>query len=156
MASTEISKVKNPTKVLIVGGSYAGLAAALNLSGLCSGKPSRGANPPSPPEANHQPASPVEIKILDERDGFCKIPSLRPIDVTLKIRCSDHLIGSPLALASESYSAKAWQKFEDIPALQIPTISWTQGSVIKINSSKKTATISDLSQESNTKRITTI
>jgi hypothetical protein len=143
MASTEISKAKSPTKVLIVGGSYAGLAAALNLADLCSGKPSRGANPPSPPEANPQPALPVEIKILDERDGFCKIHSLRPIDVTLTGRCSDHLIGSPLALVSESYSAKAWQKFEDTPALQIPTISWIQGSAVKVDSSKKTTTISD-------------
>jgi hypothetical protein len=143
MASTEISKAKNPTKVLIVGGSYAGLAAALNLSDLCSGKPSRGSHPPLPPEAKPQPALPVEIKILDERDGFCEKYSLKHLDVTLIAEYVGHLIGSPLALASESYSAKAWQKFEDIPALQIPPISWTQGSVVKVDSSKKTATISD-------------
>jgi NADH dehydrogenase FAD-containing subunit len=65
------------------------------------------------------------------------------LDIMLIVQCADHLIGSPLALASESYSAKAWQKFEGIPALQIPTISWTQGSAIKVDSSKKTATISD-------------
>ena len=29
-----------------------------------------------------------------------------------------------------------------MPALQIPTISWTQGTAVKVDSSKKTATIS--------------
>jgi hypothetical protein len=65
------------------------------------------------------------------------------LDIMLIVQCADHLIGSPLALASESYSAKAWQKFEGIPALQIPTISWTQGSAVKVDSSKKTAMISN-------------
>ena len=60
--------------------------------------------------------------------------------MTLTAHCPDHLIGSPLALASESYSANAWKKFEDIPALQTPSISWTRGSAIKIDSSKKIAT----------------
>ena len=76
MASTGISKSKNPTKVLIVGGSYSRLAAVLNLSDLCRGEPSRGVHPPAPPNDKPQPALPVEIKILDERDGFCEKSSL--------------------------------------------------------------------------------
>jgi thioredoxin reductase len=79
MSSVKASKAKNPTKVLIVGGYYAGLAAALNLSDLCSGKPSRGGHPPTPPEVEPQPILPIEIKILDERDGFCKKFSISTI-----------------------------------------------------------------------------
>jgi NADH dehydrogenase FAD-containing subunit len=75
--------------------------------------------------------------------GSVRDTHLKHWDVTLTAQCADHLIGSPLALASESYSAKAWQKFEDIPAFQIPTISWTHGSAVKVDSSKKTAMVLD-------------
>lgn len=62
--------VASPFKVLVVGGSYAGLAAALNLSDLCQGKNARGGYGAvnSCKTSIH-----VDITIVDERDGFCKL-----------------------------------------------------------------------------------
>jgi hypothetical protein len=59
------------TKILVIGGAYAGLAASLNLLDLCAGRPSRFANPD--PEVKPTRSIPVQIKIVDERDGYCKI-----------------------------------------------------------------------------------
>jgi NADH dehydrogenase FAD-containing subunit len=55
----------------------------------------------------------------------------------------DHLIGSPLALASEQYASKCWVKFEDCAALQHPAIKILQGSVQKVDSDELKATILD-------------
>lgn len=55
----------------------------------------------------------------------------------------DHLIGSPLALASKEVAAKNWVRFADTPALNVPGISWQQGSVLKVDPENKVATISD-------------
>lgn len=69
-----------PTRVLIAGGGYAGLVAAINLLKLCDGKtvlsPSEKAlngNGPNGAAANdaENPQVPVRITIADERDGFC-------------------------------------------------------------------------------------
>lgn len=58
-----------PFKVLIVGGSYAGLAATLNLVDLCQGRKCRF----NLDEADKAPEHkvPVQITIVDERDGYC-------------------------------------------------------------------------------------
>lgn len=62
----------------------------------------------------------------------------------LKLICStDHLIGSPLALATKDFAAKAWIKYSDIPALSVPGISWNQGSIIKVDCEAKVAVVSD-------------
>ena len=53
----------------------------------------------------------------------------------------DHLIGSPLAMASEAYAEKAWVKYEDIPALRAPNIRVVQGSVRSVDAARKTATV---------------
>ena len=60
-------------RVLVIGGSYGGLAAALNLLDLTRGKYSRfsgmvGDNPESEPGSKVA----VQINIVDERDGFCE------------------------------------------------------------------------------------
>ena len=62
-----------PTRVLVVGGAYAGLAAALNLQDLCRGLPARCAEPE---EGEHveKPQFAVDITIVDERDGYCELP----------------------------------------------------------------------------------
>ena len=57
---------------------------------------------------------------------------------------SDHLIGSPLALASRDFAAKAWVKFDNLPALRSPVISWMQGSVNQVDCENKVATITDV------------
>ena len=60
-------------KVLVIGGSYGGLAAALNLLDLCSGVPARFAGGST--EKRTTPdgvAIPIQIKLIDERDGYCE------------------------------------------------------------------------------------
>lgn len=57
---------------------------------------------------------------------------------------TDHLIGSPLALASEDFAATAWVKFDSLPALRSPAISWMQGTVNHIDCENKIATITDV------------
>jgi hypothetical protein len=59
-------------RVLIAGGSYAGLSTALNLLDLGDGMSPRMAQEPY----IHHPDLPkidFEITIVDERDGYCKI-----------------------------------------------------------------------------------
>lgn len=54
----------------------------------------------------------------------------------------DHLIGSPLAFADESYAEKCWVKYEDVPALQqFPNIRILRGSVQSIDQERKTAKV---------------
>jgi hypothetical protein len=64
-------EVVTPTRILVLGGSYGGLSAALNLYDLCSGKQSR-ATLHTPVAGSPGPRIPVEITIVDERDGYCK------------------------------------------------------------------------------------
>ncbi|KAG7106735.1 Oxidoreductase OXR1 like protein [Verticillium longisporum] len=100
-----------PFRLLVAGGSYAGLSFVVNLLDICNGRSPRMAHDPYP----HHPdftRIPVDITIVDERDGYF------------------HLIGSPLALASSDYAAKTWIKFQDIPALQRPNIRFVQGSLL--------------------------
>lgn len=68
MASSTITNGarQQPFKVLVVGGSYAGLAASLNLLDLCHGKSARFLPDSAPPAQK----IPVEITLVDERDGF--------------------------------------------------------------------------------------
>lgn len=55
----------------------------------------------------------------------------------------DHLIGSPLALADETYTPKAWVKYTDIPALTHPKIHIIRGTVTSVDAAAKTTTILD-------------
>lgn len=70
MAGPNLALQARPFKVLIAGGSYAGLGTALNLLDLCSGRFPRFAyNVEGEPDARKVA---VEITIVDERDGYCK------------------------------------------------------------------------------------
>ena len=53
------------SKVLVIGGCYAGLAAALNLLDLCSGRPVRCGGVDAGTELD------VQVTVVDERDGYC-------------------------------------------------------------------------------------
>ncbi|KAK2016600.1 FAD/NAD(P)-binding domain-containing protein [Colletotrichum eremochloae] len=113
-----------PIRVFIVGTSYGGVSAALNLLDLSSGKPPRLANTPY----EHHPDFkniPLDITIADERDGYF------------------HIIGTPLAFADSKYAAKSWVKFDDIAALKRPNVRFVQGSVSKVDTATKTATVLD-------------
>ncbi|OQE38026.1 hypothetical protein PENCOP_c009G05503 [Penicillium coprophilum] len=110
-----------PFKVLIVGGSYSGLAATLNLVDLCHGRKCRfnlDENDKGP-----EYKVPVQVTIVDERDGYY------------------HLIGLPLAIVSNADASTFWKKFEDIPALQSPDINHIQGRVDSIDCKSRTARI---------------
>ncbi|THC99561.1 hypothetical protein EYZ11_000930 [Aspergillus tanneri] len=111
-------------RVLIVGGSYGGLSAALALIDLCAGRLARfNSNADSKPP---QRQVPVQITVVDERDGFY------------------HLIGSPKALACDKFASKTWNRFKDIPALQSPNMRFLRGSVSSVNCQEKSAQILDL------------
>lgn len=62
-------------KVLVLGGSYGGLSAALNLHDLCNGRQARTTLHLPDEEKGKRPFVPVEIKVVDERDGYCLSPS---------------------------------------------------------------------------------
>lgn len=115
-----------PFKVLIIGGAYGGLSAALNLQDLCSGLVPRCGPPPKGGEeekGEQRLQIAIDVTVIDERDGFY------------------HLIGSPLALADEEYAAKAWVKYDDIPALQgNRSIRVLHGSVQAVDTNNKIAT----------------
>jgi NADH dehydrogenase FAD-containing subunit len=53
----------------------------------------------------------------------------------------DHLIGLPLAMASNANASTFWKKFEDVPALQNPDITHIQGRVDSIDCKSKIARI---------------
>ncbi|KAL8350006.1 hypothetical protein RB598_005376 [Gaeumannomyces tritici] len=113
---------EDPFKVLVIGGCYAGISACLNLLDLCSGSDPRCGKRVDDSPSSLAPFE-VEVTIVDERDGYF------------------HIIGSPLALASNEYAEKAWVKFEDVAALQQPNIRIIQGSVTRVDAESKTATI---------------
>ncbi|KFX87151.1 hypothetical protein V490_08500 [Pseudogymnoascus sp. VKM F-3557] len=110
-------------RVLVIGGAYAGLSAVIHLLELANGGEHRLTSVPLPPVKGIPLRTPVQITMVDERDGFY------------------HTIGSPLALADETYGEKAWRKYEDVKAIQHPSIRVVQGSVSKLNCESKTATI---------------
>ncbi|KAK3949841.1 hypothetical protein QBC32DRAFT_242838 [Pseudoneurospora amorphoporcata] len=134
MGSTAVddaTMTRPPFKVLVVGGSYGGLSAALNLQDICSGRAARcgpdarKAALDGTSAAHDGPQFAVDITVVDERDGFY------------------HLIGSPLAFADESYAEKCWVKYEDVPALQQSpnNIRILRGSVQSIDQERKVAKV---------------
>lgn len=135
-----------PFKVLVVGGSYGGLSAALNLQDLCRGLAPRCGPKPNEDEHVETPQYAIDVTIVDERDGFCESPLFPffPFSglIALIANCTplDHLIGSPLALASELYAEKCWVKYDDIPALRSPNIRVLQGTVQSVDQQRKVAT----------------
>ncbi|KAL2834044.1 hypothetical protein BJY01DRAFT_253234 [Aspergillus pseudoustus] len=112
---------QTPYKVLILGGSYAGLAAAVNLVDFCHGRKNRF----SIDEADNGTGKfiPVQVTIVDPRDGYY------------------HLIGQPLALSSQKFAEAFWTKYTDLAALQTAEIRTVQGSIETVDCASKTATI---------------
>ncbi|KAJ5114263.1 FAD-dependent pyridine nucleotide-disulfide oxidoreductase [Penicillium alfredii] len=72
----------------------------------------------------------MEITVVDERDGYF------------------HLIGSPKALACETFAATAWTRFQDIPALESSGLKFIQGSVSSVDFGAKVAHILDTQSQS--------
>lgn len=61
----------DPFRILILGGAYGGLAAALNLIDLSEGRAARTGNGVLP---GHDGKVPIDVTIVDERDGYCVLP----------------------------------------------------------------------------------
>ncbi|KAK5627866.1 hypothetical protein RRF57_003581 [Xylaria bambusicola] len=55
----------------------------------------------------------------------------------------DHLIGSPLAMASREYAEKAWVEYKHVKVLQRPNVTFIQGTVANVDCENKKATISE-------------
>ncbi|KAI1844476.1 hypothetical protein JX266_009363 [Neoarthrinium moseri] len=107
-AKSNGSNITNAFKILIAGGCYSGLAAAITILERCD---------------TSSPPVPVEIVIVDERDGFY------------------HVIGTPLALADKAYAEKAWVEFRHIKILQRPDVKFIHGSLQSISCDLLEATI---------------
>lgn len=71
-----VPTVARSFRVLIIGGSYGGLAAALTLIDLSRGRPARFNYSPDATPPSHR--IPIQITIVDERDGYCMPPSPLP------------------------------------------------------------------------------
>ncbi|OIW22671.1 pyridine nucleotide-disulfide oxidoreductase-like protein [Coniochaeta ligniaria NRRL 30616] len=113
MGSLFVNATRRPFRVLVLGGSYAGLSAALNLSDLCLNKDPRCGKKTEDAQKRQslEVAPAADITIVDERDGFC------------------------------NFAEKAWVKYENIPALQIPNIRVIQGSVRGLHTLTKVASV---------------
>jgi hypothetical protein len=56
---------------------------------------------------------------------------------------ADHLIGNPLAFASDDAASKNWTRFRDIPALKLPNLNFLQSSITSIDCENKIASMVD-------------
>ncbi|GLI72153.1 hypothetical protein PoHVEF18_000321 [Penicillium ochrochloron] len=115
-------------RVLVIGGSYGGLSAALNLWDLSRGRLPRFNYAYDGPAPAHR--IPIQTTIVDERDGYY------------------HLIGTPKSLACEKLAAESWTRFQDIPALKSPDFKIIQGSVSSVDCATKIAHILDTATNS--------
>lgn len=64
--------VQQPYRILIAGGAYGGVSAAVNLLDLSLGRSAR-LDPEKAPAEEARNGVPIEIHIVDERDGYCEI-----------------------------------------------------------------------------------
>ncbi|OAA72427.1 Pyridine nucleotide-disulfide oxidoreductase, NAD-binding domain protein [Cordyceps fumosorosea ARSEF 2679] len=109
-------------RVLVAGGSYAGLAVAVNLLDLHRGVSPRMHPEPFVPEQDW-PHIKFHITVVDERDGFM------------------HIVGAPLAMADPAYRDRAWARFKDMTDLQADNLTFVHGSLSHVDCAAKTATI---------------
>lgn len=65
------SMTSNTTKVLVIGGSYGGVAAILNILDLCNGNIPR-SDTKYKLRCDAPKHIPVHITLVDERDGYCE------------------------------------------------------------------------------------
>jgi hypothetical protein len=91
---------QQPYRVLIAGGAYGGVSAAVNLLDLSLGRSAR-LDPDKAPAEEARDGVPVEIHIVDERDGYCKTASSTRygadrINLTDYYRPHDRLTSRPI------------------------------------------------------------
>ncbi|KAJ5779918.1 FAD-dependent pyridine nucleotide-disulfide oxidoreductase [Penicillium paradoxum] len=124
-----VRTVSRNFRVLVIGGSYGGLAAALALIDLSQARlPRFNCNSNAKAPAHRMS---IQITVVDKRDGYF------------------HLIGSPKALACEEFASEAWTRFQDIPGLKYPNLKFIQGSVSSVDFNAKVAHVVDSNTNSN-------
>lgn len=67
-----IGLAQQPFRVLIAGGAYGGVSTAVNLLDLSLGRSAR-LDPDKAPAEEARGGIPIDIHIVDERDGYCKL-----------------------------------------------------------------------------------
>ncbi|KAF4769985.1 hypothetical protein HAV15_011638 [Penicillium sp. str.  len=106
--------------VVILGGSYAGIAAALTLLALKDGKPMPLASYGNfAPLKNCPRMHNLRITVLDERDGFF------------------HTIGTPLAHVSSESASHMWKSYAGFSKLRRSDVDIIQGSVSGVDLNSK-------------------
>lgn len=65
-----VRTVSRSFRVLVIGGSYGGLAAALALIDLSQGRIARFNSNPDNKAPTHR--IPIQITVVDKRDGYCR------------------------------------------------------------------------------------
>jgi hypothetical protein len=65
-----VRTVSRSFRVLVIGGSYGGLAAALALIDLSQGRIARFNSNPDTKAPAHR--IPIQITVVDKRDGYCR------------------------------------------------------------------------------------
>lgn len=75
VAAAPAAVEKPQNRVLVIGGAYAGLNSVVNLLNLASGADHRPSFVPLPPLTGDALRTPLEITLVDEKDGFCKSPT---------------------------------------------------------------------------------
>lgn len=110
-----------PHRILVVGGSYAGLSFATSMLDHIAGKPTRPTHVPLPDFAGKTSRRGVELTLLDERDGFF------------------HTVGAPLAHVDRKHVVPFWKEFSVFNELQNPAIKMVRGHIEKLDCEAKTA-----------------
>lgn len=72
-----VRTVSRSFRVLVIGGSYGGLSAALALIDLSQGRLTRFNYNTEAEAPTHR--IPIQITVVDKRDGYCKLPRISTI-----------------------------------------------------------------------------
>ncbi|KAJ5893858.1 hypothetical protein N7495_005549 [Penicillium taxi] len=116
-----------PYRVVIVGGSYAGLSAALTLIALKEGREMPFASHGNYAHLKHAPqVRNLNITILDQRDGFF------------------HTVGAPLAHISPTHANSMWKQYTGFKEFMRPDLRFLQGTATSINPTTQTLTYDDV------------
>ncbi|KAF4542084.1 FAD binding domain containing protein [Lasiodiplodia theobromae] len=118
---------EKPHRVLVLGGAYAGVTAVLGLLNGLDGKPIRPVQGESNKSdlPNPRPKRPVEITLVDQRDGFF------------------HSVGAPLAHVAKGSVESSWLRHKAQWRLKRKELSIRHGSVKAIDPDALSATFVD-------------
>ncbi|KAF4634396.1 hypothetical protein G7Y89_g3697 [Cudoniella acicularis] len=133
--------------VVIVGGAYAGLSAALNILRICDGKglqegrrrgPGGGRGRGGRGSGSRGRGGRPGASDSERPDFKVSVPSTMPKITLLDAR--DGFFGAPLAHSFKDFSPKAWIPFSSVPELQRENVTILQGEALKVDPDLKTLT----------------